>query len=177
MLAGLFGDVGYRLFLQSKELQIKGNNMVHFGNLIFVLTTLIATSINVNCDTLPEQTPSQAIEEYLNAFNSGTVNDHMKEIYHFPLVWILDGNVDIQQAPPLLMVDYENLRKTGWAYSKKNSIEVLSEGENTAVVSLDFSRFTKSKQEILRTVAFYTMVKDNGKWKITTITVPISLAI
>ena len=106
-------------FLQSKELQIKGNNMVRFGNLIFGVTTLIATSINVNCDNLPEQTPSQAIEEYLNAFNSGTVNDHMKEIYHFPLVWILDGNVDIQQAPPLLMVDYENLRKTGWAYSKK----------------------------------------------------------
>ena len=127
----------------------------------------------------PKETPLQvrAIETYIDAFNSGAVNDQIGGIYHFPLVWVIDGSMTIQQTPPSSIVSYENLKKSGWAYSKANEVKILSEGQNTSVVRLDFSRYTKDHEQILRTEAFYTMINDDGKWKIATTTVPVSLPV
>ncbi len=141
------------------------------------IATLFATIITVGADDTPKETPLQAIEKYVDAFNSGAVNEQVDAIYHFPLVWVIDGSMTIQQTPPSSIVSYESLRKSGWAYSKTNEIEVLSEGQNTSVIRLDFSRYTDDHQEIVRTEAFYTMINDGGNWKIATTTVPISLPV
>ena len=141
------------------------------------IAALLTTVISAKADDAADKTPLKAIEAYVDAFNSGAVNEQIEVIYAFPLVWIIDGSMTIQQTPPSSIVSYENLRKSGWAYSKANEIEVLSEGQNTSVVRLDFSRYTQDHQEILRTEAFYTMINDDGNWKIATITVPISLPV
>jgi hypothetical protein len=127
----------------------------------------------------PKETPLQvrAIETYIDAFNSGAVNDQIDGIYHFPLVWVIDGSMTIQQTPPSSIVSYENLKKSGWAYSKANKVKILSEGQNTSVVRIDLSRYTDDHQEILRTEAFYTMINNGGDWKIATITIPVSLPV
>ena len=141
------------------------------------IATLFATIITVEADDTPKETPLQSIEKYVDAFNSGAVNEQIDAIYHFPLVWVIDGSMTIQQTPPSSIVSYENLKKSGWAYSKANEVKILSEGQNTSVVRLDFSRYTKEHEEILRTEAFYTMINDDGNWKIATTTVPVSLPV
>ena len=141
------------------------------------IAALLTTVIAVNADDAAGKTPLKAIESYIDAFNSGAVNEQVDAIYHFPLVWVIDGSMTIQQTPPSSIVSYESLRKSGWAYSKANEIEVLSEGQNTSVIRLDFSRYTDDHQEIVRTEAFYTMINDGGNWKIATTTVPISLPV
>ena len=70
----------------------------------------------------------------------------------------------IYDTPPTTLISYDSIEKSGWAYSKAHSIKTLSEGKNTAVVSLDFSRFTEEHKEMLRTVAFYSMIKKGDKW-------------
>jgi len=146
---------------------------------LFAITiaALLTTEIAVKADDATGQTPLQAIEAYVDAFNSGVVNEQIEAIYTFPLVWVIDGSMKIHQAPPPSIVSYESLRKSGWAYSKANEIEILSKGQNTSVVRLDFSRYTEDHQEIVRTEAFYTMINDGGNWKIATTTVPISLPV
>ena len=138
---------------------------------------MLTTDIVVKADDATGQTRLQAIEFYVDAFNSGAVNEHKDAIYTFPLVWVIDGAMRIHQSPPPSIVSYESLRQSGWAYSKANEIEVRSEGQNTSVVRLDFSRYTEDHQEIVRTEAFYTMINDGGNWKIATTTVPISLPV
>ena len=150
------------------------NNLQLFA---MTIAALLTTDMAVKADDATVQTPLQAIESYVDAFNSGAVNEHIDAIYTFPLAWVIDGAVRIHQSPPPSIVSYENLRQSGWAYSKANEIEVLSEGLNTSVVRLDFSRYTQDHQEILRTEAFYAMINDGGNWKIATITVPISLPV
>ena len=150
------------------------NNLQLFA---MTIAALLTTDMAVRADDATVQTPRQAIESYVDAFNSGAVNEQIEAIYTFPLVWVIDGSMSIYQMPPPSIVSYESLRKSGWAYSKANQIAVLSEGQNTSVIRLDFSRYTDDHQEIVRTEAFYTMINDGGNWKIATTTVPISLPV
>ena len=89
------------------------------------IAALLTTVIAIKADDAAGKTPLQAIEAYVDAFNSGAVNEQIEAIYAFPLVWVIDGSMRIHQTPPPSIVSYESLRKSGWAYSKANEIEIL----------------------------------------------------
>ena len=69
----------------------------------------------------PKETSLQvrAIETYIDAFNSGAVNDQIDGIYHFPLVWVIDGSMTIQQTPPSSIVSYETSRNPDGRIQKR----------------------------------------------------------
>lgn len=98
------------------------------------------------------------------------VNDeNLKEVqrcYHFPYSIIENGKISYYDNENTPIIDFTNFKKTGWAYSKTNSIKVISEGTNTAVVTMDFSRFDKSDKEYLRTEMIYSLSKEKGFWQI-----------
>ena len=64
------------------------------------------------------------------------------------------------------MIDFEGLKKSGWKYSKINSVKVLAEGANSALVEMVFSRFDKSDKEFFRSTTFYVLTKNKGYWQI-----------
>ena len=45
-------------------------------------------------------------------------------------------------------------------------MDTISELDNTAVVRLNFSRLNKSNEKYLRANAFYTLIRENNKWLI-----------
>ena len=144
---------------------------------VLLVSIILTLNSSVKADDAQSQTPVQAIEIYLDAFNNRSANDKKEAIFHFPQIWIIGGEMKIYDTPPTTLISYDSIEKSGWAYSKAHSIKTLSEGKNTAVVSLDFSRFTEEHKEMLRTVAFYSMIKKGDKWKIATITVASSIPI
>jgi hypothetical protein len=61
-------------------------------------------------------------------------------------------------------VDFEGLRKQGWAYSKINKSELIYADELSAMVDINFSRLNDDEKVLSTTDATYLLVKRNGKW-------------
>ena len=61
-------------------------------------------------------------------------------------------------------VDFEGLRKQGWAYSKINESELLYADELSAMVDINFSRLNKDEEVLSATDATYLLVYKEGSW-------------
>jgi hypothetical protein len=109
--------------------------------------------------------PEDLMRHYLKVFNEENL-PALEEVYHYPHVKITNGklsHIDNKNTP---VIDFEGLKKSGWKYSKINSIKVLAEGANSALVEMVFSRFDKSDKEFFRSTAFYVLTKNQGYWQI-----------
>lgn len=109
--------------------------------------------------------PEDLMRHYLKVFNEENF-PALEEVYHYPHVKITNGklsHIDNKNTP---VIDFEGLKKSGWKYSKINSIKVLAEGANSALVEMVFSRFDKSDKEFFRSTTFYVLTKNQGYWQI-----------
>ena len=87
-------------------------------------------------------TPEQLMFHYVKMFNEENL-PALQDIYHYPHVRLISGKLVKFEDKTIPAVDFESLKKTGWKHSKINSVKVLAEGSNSAMVELDFSRFDK----------------------------------
>ena len=90
----------------------------------------------------------------------------LEEVYHFPHVKITNGKLTHIENKNTPVIDFEGLKKSGWKYSKINSVKILAEGANSALVEMVFSRFDKSDKEFFRSTTFYVLTKNKGYWQI-----------
>jgi meiotically up-regulated gene 157 (Mug157) protein len=108
--------------------------------------------------------PEGLLRYYIKVFNQEDIGS-LEDVYHFPNVKSQNGQLVVQEgkgAP----IDYEALKKSGWKYSKVNSIKTLSEGSNSALLELDYSRYDANDKEYLRRTGFYVLTKNAGYWQI-----------
>jgi hypothetical protein len=110
-------------------------------------------------------TPEQLMQHYVKMFNEENL-PALQEIYHFPHVRLVSGKLISFDDKTVPVVDFASLKKTGWTHSKLNSVKVLAEGANSAMVELDFSRFDKDDKEFYRSVGYYVLTKNLGYWQI-----------
>ncbi len=101
------------------------------------------------------------------------VNDEnlaaLQDVYHFPHVKITGGKLAQTDDKSVPVIDFEGLKKSGWKYSKINQLKVLAEGNNAALVELNFSRFDSNDKEFLNQTTFYNLTRNNGYWQIMSI--------
>jgi len=112
--------------------------------------------------------PEGFLRYYINVFNQEDTGA-LEDVYHFPNVKMQSGKLVVQEgkgAP----IDYEALKKSGWKYSKVNSIQTLSEGPNSALLEMDYSRYDTNDKDFLRLTGFYVLTKDAGYWQILSFT-------
>ena len=109
--------------------------------------------------------PDGFMKYYVKVFNEENIAE-VQKCYHFPHSVVEDGQIIFNDKESVPAVDYENLKKSGWVYSKINDIKVIFEGVNTAVVVMDFSRFDKNDKQYLRTKMTYLLSKEKGYWQI-----------
>ena len=106
------------------------------------------------------------IADYFETFNSMTLEANPEQSFKFPVVFINDGKVRFVEDASEKVFDYKVIKATGWAYSKLIKTTVLDEGENSAVVLIDFTR-NKADDSIMSTSkAFYTLSMTDEGWKI-----------
>jgi hypothetical protein len=65
--------------------------------------------------------------------------------------------------------DYEDLIESGWKYTSINSLDIVSELNNTAIVRLNFYRHNKFDQKYLRANILYTLTRKDSDWLISSI--------
>ena len=110
-------------------------------------------------------TPEGLMHYYVKVFNEENLAA-LQEVYHSPHVKIMSGRLTAIDDKNIPVIDFDALKKTGWKYSKVNSVKVLAEGANAALVELNFSRFDASGKEFLNQTGFYNLTKNNGYWQI-----------
>ena len=109
--------------------------------------------------------PDELMRYYVKVFNDENISA-LEQVYHFPHIKIRNGKLARFDNTDIPVIDYSELKKSGWKYSKINEIIVLAEGANSALVEMDFSRHDKDDKEFLRSTGYYVLTKNMGYWQI-----------
>ena len=132
--------------------------------LLFLITTTtkVAFSDDLNIDELK---PDYFVRQYIADFNN---QKNINRFFHFPVVWLVDNTSTpkIESNASKELINYENLKKTGWVKSVINDLKVIHQSENRAFILLDFSRLDSNDNQILRSEVMYTMTKQESNWGI-----------
>jgi hypothetical protein len=134
---------------------------------IYMKIILVALTLFI-CGNLFAQSnlsPKEFIKYYVKVFNEENIIE-VQKCYHFPYSKIENGKIIYNDDENIPVIDYEKLKKAGWAHSKINDIKVIFESINTAVVAMDFSRFDKNDKQYFRTTVAYSLSKERGYWQI-----------
>ena len=132
---------------------------------LFIVVCLLISSNFSFAHPQDGMSPEQLMFHYVKMFNEENL-PALQDIYHTPHVRLISGKLVKFEDMSIPVVDYENLKKTGWKHSKINSVKVLAESANSAMVELDFSRFDKHDKEFYRSTGFYVLTKNVGYWQI-----------
>ena len=126
---------------------------------------ILTLFIGINLHAQRNLSPDAFMKYYIKVFNEENIVE-VQKCYHFPHSVVEDGQIIFNNKESEPVVNYETLKKTGWIYSKINDIKVISEGVNTAVVEMEFSRFDKNDKPYFRTKMTYSLSKEKGYWQI-----------
>ena len=105
------------------------------------------------------------VEQYISDFNQ---QKDINRFFHFPVVWLVDDTSvpKIENDANKELINYDNLKKTGWVKSTINNLKVIHQSENRSFVLLDFSRIDSNNNQILRSEVMYTITKKKNYWGI-----------
>ena len=109
--------------------------------------------------------PNELMRYYVKVFNDENISA-LEQVYHFPHIKIRNGKLTRFDNTDIPVIDYSELKKSGWKYSKINQVILLAEGANSAMVEMDFSRYNKDDKEFLRSTGYYVLTKNMGYWQI-----------
>ncbi len=137
-----------------------------------IITLLIIVSSSALATHLETSSVESFIKDFFENFNNMTLENNPEQSFTFPVVFINDGKVRVLENASEKVFDYTAIRATGWAYSKIINTTVLDEGENSAVVLVDFSRRSADDSIISTTKVFYTLSMTDQGWKIAGVSIP-----
>ena len=130
------------------------------------MTTLIAITILLASTVVSAgETPTQFMERYVGHFNAEDLEQY-QETFEFPAVRFTGGVLEILSDPAVPMANFENIKKTGWVTSRIDSITVLSESAEAALVEFSFSRMDASGNAFFNSTGHYGLVNTDDGWKI-----------
>ena len=78
----------------------------------------------------------------------------------------IGGVLQVVSYPDVPMANFDNLKKTGWVTSRMDSIKVLSESSEAALVEFSFSRIDSMGSPFLQSTDHYGLVSTDDGWKI-----------
>ena len=124
------------------------------------LTTLLLTLLAFG--SLWAQNPEEALYKYFELFNS-TDKEGINEASDSPFVFLIGNNKTVSEYYGD-SVDFEGLKKQGWAYSKINESKLIYSDELSAMVDVNFSRLNKDEEVLSTTNATYLLINKEDKW-------------
>jgi hypothetical protein len=132
---------------------------------IMMLAGCISIDVEINDDLdSPAVTPIQTVAQYVEDFNNADL-DALNEGSGSPFFWLMGDEKNVYDKYGE-SVDFVRLRSKGWRYSKINSLELIYEDDKTAMVYMNFSRYSANDEVILTSEVNYLLVNNAYKWKI-----------
>ena len=124
------------------------------------LTNLLLTLLVSG--SLWAQNPEDALHKYFELFNSAD-KEAINDASDSPFIFLIGNNKTVSEYYGD-SVDFEGLRKQGWAYSKINESELIYSDELSAMIDVNFSRLNKDEEVLSTTNVTYLLINKEGKW-------------
>ena len=118
--------------------------------------------------------PEKVIEDFFYHFNEMDVNK-INELWDLPITYFVGDEIIVAQSYNEI-VNYENLKKEGWSYSKINSIDPIVYQEDFAIYKTNFTRFNNQDIELISTDTNITLIKRGDSWKLKIAIIPINIS-
>ena len=144
--------------------------MIYIRNILLTLflfsSLLFAKDANNN--------PEKAIEDFFYHFNEMDINK-INELWDLPITYFVGDEIIVAESYSEI-VNYENLKKEGWSYSKINSIDPIVYQEDFAIYKTNFTRFNNQNIELISTDTNITLIKTGDYWKLKIAIIPINIS-
>jgi hypothetical protein len=127
---------------------------------LIAITALLASTL-----VSAGETPTQFMERYVGYFNAEDFEQY-QAAFEFPAVRFTGGVLEVLSDPAAPMANFENIKKTGWVNSRIDSITVLSESAEAALVEFSFSRMDVLGNAFFNSTGHYGLVNTDDGWKI-----------
>ena len=118
--------------------------------------------------------PEKVIEDFFYHFNEMDINK-INELWDLPITYFVGDKIVVAKSYSEI-VNYENLKKEGWSYSKINSIDPIVSQEDFAIYKTNFTRFNKQDTELISTDTNLTLIKRGDHWKLKIAIIPINIS-
>ena len=108
--------------------------------------------------------PQEAVKEFFEDFNNEdilAINTNSDS----PFIYIMGKNTVLEEKYSDA-INFDGLKKEGWAYSEINKSNLLYDDNDTAMVQVNFSRFNSKDEIILTSDVTYLLVNKDGSWKL-----------
>ena len=137
-----------------------------------LLTLFLFSSLLFTKDA--NNNPEKVIEDFFYHFNEMDINK-INELWDLPITYFVGDEIMVAKSYSEI-VNYENLKKEGWAYSKINSIDPIVSQEDFAIYKTNFTRFNNQDIELISTDTNLTLIKSGDYWKLKIAIIPINIS-
>ena len=137
-----------------------------------LLTLFLFSSLLFTKDA--NNNPEKVIEDFFYHFNEMDINK-INELWDLPITYFVGDEIVVAKSYSEI-VNYENLKKEGWSYSKINSIDPIVSQEDFAIYKTNFTRFNNQDIELISTDTNLTLIKRGDYWKLKIAIIPINIS-
>ena len=138
-----------------------------------ILVTLFLFSSSLFAKDV-KNNPENVIEDFFYHFNEMDINK-IDELWDLPITYFVGGEIIVAKSYSEI-VNYENLKKEGWSYSKINSKNPIVSQEDFAIYKTNFTRFNSQDIELISTDTNLTLIKRGDYWKLKVAIIPINIS-
>ena len=118
--------------------------------------------------------PERVIQDFFYHFNEMDINK-INELWDLPITYFVGDEIIVAKSYSEI-VNYENLRKEGWSYSKINSIDPIVLQEDFVIYKTNFTRYNDQDIELISTDTNITLIKRGDFWKLKIAIIPINIS-
>ena len=108
--------------------------------------------------------PEETVKEFFQDFNNEDILAINKNS-DSPFIYIMGKNTVLEEKYTDA-INFDGLKKEGWAYSEINKSNLLYDDNDTAMVQVNFSRLNSKDEIILTSDVTYLLVNKDGSWKL-----------
>ena len=119
--------------------------------------------------------PEKVIEDFFYHFNEMDINK-INDLWDLPITYFVGDEIIVAKSYSEI-VNYENLKKEGWSYSKINSINLKVYQEDFGIYTVNFTRFNDQNVGVLTTDTNLTLIKRGDDWKLKMAIIPMNISI
>ena len=108
--------------------------------------------------------PEEAIKKFFEDFNKEDILA-IDRNSDSPFIYVMGKNTVLEEKYSDA-INFDGLKKEGWAYSEINKSNLLYDDDDTAMVQVNFSRLNSKDEIILTSDVTYLLVNKDGSWKL-----------
>ena len=112
----------------------------------------------------PHKTPIQIIEQAFSFFNQES-NQQLNDLSSSPF-FITVGTDTRLFGGYGEAINFDEIKKDGWVSTQINKVEVVYEENESALVSVNFSRMNASEIAYSTTLGHYLLIRHDSLWKL-----------